>query len=342
VTSTERNIHLGLLGASLAVAVWVFGAQSRSTEPATHSPALSPAADQRSPLSLIPPGSAFVLSADLTKFARAPLGALIAERLGRSSGASKLVKLCGFDPLTRLDQLALAVPSANLAAQERPEDFGIIASGRFSAAEITRCATAAITARAGEPIQTKLGSFDSVRDRKASSGEIASKDGLVVVSGGSYFRELLDSAESERRTAGQRDPSDMRHAELRRALGPGALHATWLLGEGWFERATGGEINARLSPLSALQTVAARVDLERTAQLLVLLDCADDEGATRISSLLDELRSSLKALPLDARLAALAARITVNQTGARLRLVLELSEAELAPVLDALGQSQAP
>ena len=335
MTTTERNIHLGLLGASLAVAVWVFGAQPHSAEPATDSGALSQATDERSPLSIIPPGSAFVLTADLRTFARSPLGASIAERLGRSAGASKLVESCGFDPLARLDQLALAVPSANLVAQERPEDFGIVASGRFSGTEIAHCASAEITARGGEAILTRLGSFASVRDRRANSGEIASKDGLLVVSGGSYFRELLDSAESKRRP-GKQDPRDAQHAELRRTLGPGALLATWLLGEGWFERVAGDDTNARLSPLSALKTVGARLDLGTKAELSVLLECADSEGAQRISSLLAELRSSLDALPLDPALAGIARRVTVSQMGLRLKLELELNQAQLSPVLDAL------
>lgn len=276
-----------------------------------------------------------MLSADLRALARSSLGALIAQRLERSAGASKLVESCGFDPLARLDQLALAIPSANLGAQEHPEDFGIVASGRFSAAEITRCASAAISARGGEAIRTQLGSFDSVRDRRASSGEIAAKDGLLIVSGGSYFRELLDSAESKRGAA-EPNAQGARHAELRRALGPGALLATWLLGEGWFERVAGDDTNARLSPLSALQTVSARLDLAQKAELSVLLECADSEGAQRISSLLGELRSSLDLLPFDPALTRLAKRITVSLLGTRLKLGLELSQVDLSSVLDAL------
>jgi hypothetical protein len=340
VSATERNIHYGVLGVSLALVVWVFGAQPRSAEPATHGHALSPATERRSPLSILPPGSAFVLSLDVRALARAPLGAFIAERLGRSAGASKLESLCGFDPLTRLDQLALAVPSANLAAPERPEDFGIVASGRFAAADIIRCANRAIAARGGEAVQSKLGSFDSVRDRKPSSGEIAAKDGLVVVSDGSYFQKLLDSAESRDSTR-PHDASevrDARHAELRRALGPAPLLLTWLLGENWLERVTGGETNARLSPLSALKTVGARIDVGQTANLRVLLECADSEGATRISSWLFELRSSVKALPLDPALESLATRISVSQSGASLKLSLDLKQAELSAALDALGQ----
>jgi len=342
VTTTERNIHFGVLGASLALAVWVFAAEPHSAGPATRADARARASEERSALSIIPPGSAFLLSADLRSLTRAPLGAFIAERLQRSAGASKFVELCGFDPLTRLDQLALAVPSANLAAPGHPEDFGIVASGRFRAAEIAHCARAAISARSGEAIQTKLGSFDSVRDRKASSGEIAAKDGLVVVSGGSYLRELLDSAEGQPGRDDARDVRDARHAELRRALGPGPLLASWLLGEGWFERVAGDDTNAKLSPLSALKTVSARIDVGQTAELLVVLECADREGATRISSLFSELRSSLGALPLDPALVQIARRITVSQSGAHLKLQLDLNRAELAPVLDALLGPERP
>jgi len=335
VTTTERNIHLALLGASLALAVWVFAAPPPADEPATPRAAHALTSDQRSPLALIPPGSAFVLSADARALARAPLGGFILERIARSAGPSQLAKVCGFEPLTRLEQLALAVPSADLAAQEHPEDFGIVASGRFTAAEITRCAKAAIAARGGDAIQTKLGSFESVRDRRASSGEIASKDGLVVVSGGSYFRELLDSAEGHAAPR-QNEANAALHAELRAALGSGQLLVTWLLGEGWFARVAGDESNARLSPLSALKTLAARVAVADRAELRVLLDCADSEGASRVASLLGELRSSLRALPLDPALATLATRVSVVQTGPRLTLTLELNQAELAPVLDAL------
>ncbi|HEY0469046.1 MAG TPA: hypothetical protein VGC79_32860, partial [Polyangiaceae bacterium] len=325
MSTIERNIHFGLLAASLSLAVWVFAAQPRSAEPATRGGALEPATERRSPLSILPPGSAFMLSMDVRALSRAPLGVFIAERLGRTAGTSKLAELCGFDPLARLDQLALAIPSADLAAMAQP-DFGIVASGRFSAAEIIRCTNAAIAARGGEAIPSRLGSFDSVRDGKSSSGAIAVKDGLVVVSDGNYFRALLDSAEGKRKTSPE-DARGVRHSELRRALGPAPLLVTWLLGEGWLERLTGGEPNARLSPLNALKSVGARVDVGHTVSLLVLLECADSAGATRISSLLDELRSSLKALPLDPALAGVAARIAVNQSGARLKLSLELNRA---------------
>jgi len=81
-----------------------------------------------------------VLSAQIRQLHGAPLGELLSRRLGRAGGAGDFVKLCGIDPLARIDQLALAVPSAGSTAQEHPEDLAIVAEGRFSAAEIVSCA----------------------------------------------------------------------------------------------------------------------------------------------------------------------------------------------------------
>lgn len=275
-----------------------------------------------------------MLSLDVRALAKAPLGAFIAERLGRGVGASKLSESCGFDPLLRLDQLALSIPSANLAVDPHP-DFGVIANGRFTAAEITRCASSVIDARGGEALRSKLDGFDTVRDRNGSSGEIGAKDGLVVVSGGNYFRELLNSAGGVLGNLTQRSARGLQHAELRQALGSGPLLATWLLGDGWFERVAGSDANARLSPLSALKRLGARLNVGETAQLLVLLDCADSAGAERVATLLRDLQASLDVLPLEPSQRAIAKRIRVDQHEARLSLELELNRSELAPVLQA-------
>ena len=145
---------------------------------------------------------------------------------------------------------------------------------------------------------------------------------------------MLDSAEGHGGPpSGARDNQ---HAELRRALGPGTLVATWILSEGWFERVAGEDTNPRLSPLAGLRTVGARVEVSDAVRLLVLLDCGDSEGAARVTSLLTELRSSLDALPVDPALAALAKRIGVSQTGARLKLALDLNEAELSELSSTL------
>ena len=333
---SERAIHLGLLVTALAAAGWAFGSHGHPPRsPSSTSVATKTA--PTAPLSLIPPGSAFVLTADVRKLEHAPLGVLLAQRLSHVGGATQLATSCGFEPLARLDQLALAVPGATLEAQEHPEDFGIVASGRFSAEEIMHCASAVIAARHGEPIRTQLGSFSSVRDRTHSGGEVAARDGgLLLVSDGSYLRALLDAAEGNAPKLERPEARDARHSALRRALGPAPLLATWLLGEGWFERVAGDANNARLSPLGALLAVGARVDAGNAVHVSVLLECTDSDGAARISSLLGELRSSLNALPVDPAVATVARRIAVSQTGARLTLSLDLETSELQPLLDLL------
>ena len=315
---------------------WVFGAHRTAAparEPRAPEAANSNDAGERSLLAMLPPGSAFLLTADLRELRRAPFGNALAQRLGRVGGAAQLGEACGFDPLTRLDQLLLAVPSADLAAQEHPEDFAIVAHGPFTAAQIVHCARAAIGKRGGEAIETRLGSFQSVRDRKGL-GEVAAKDGTLIVSGGRYFRELLDAAEGH--PQGPRAASDARHSELRRALGAGTLLATWLLDAHWFERVAGDDANAHLSPLATLQAVGALVVVAEGVHVLLLLDGADADGATRIARLLTELRASLHALPLDPALSGLAERVTVSQTGARLKLTVDPSPAELTALLGLL------
>ncbi|MET0792277.1 MAG: hypothetical protein ABW061_12210 [Polyangiaceae bacterium] len=330
---SERAIHIGVLLSALAVCGWVFGVHRAVPRAPAADSTGEVVAPQSAVLSIIPPGSAFVLTADVRQLQRAPLGEVLAQRVGHVGGAAELAQLCGFDPLARLDQLALAVPSAGLAAQEHPEDFGIVAEGRFTADEIVRCARAVVTQRGGDPIETHFGKFRSVRDRKASA-EVAANDGLLLVSGGSYFRELLDAAEGQGSL--RKDARDAQHAELRRRLGPGAIVATWLLGEHWFERVAGQDGNARLSPLGTLQAVGAHIDVSETAHVLLLLDCADSEGASRIKSLLGELRASLHALPLDPALSGLAERVSVSQTGAQLTLVVDPTPSELTALLGSL------
>ena len=330
---SERAIHIGVLISAVTLAAWVFGTHAHDTPP---SALLASPTQPISPLSVLPPGSAFVLSADVARLEQAPLGPFLAKRLGHLGRASDLGKLCGFDPLTRLAQLALAVPAAGEAAQEHADDFGIVATGRFSASEITRCASAAIAQRGGEPALSTLGGFSSVRDRKGSGGEVASKDGLLIVSGGSYFRELVDAADGNAPAREHEDPRDARHAALRRALGSGDIVATWLLSDRWFERVS-GDSSARLSPFGAVRALGARLIVSSDVRVSVLLECVDADGATRIATLIGDMRTSLGSLALAPALSDAARRIELSPAGAELRLSLTLSQDELAALFDALS-----
>jgi hypothetical protein len=333
---SERAIHIGVLVSAIALAAWVFGTRAHDAGPGAQRVVSATSKSTMSPLSLLPSGSAFVLDADIARLVQAPLGPFLAERLGHLGRASELGKLCGFDPLARLAQLALAVPAAGEAAEEHADDFGIVATGRFSAAEITRCANAAIAQRGGEAALSTLGGFSSVRDRKGGGGEVAAKDGLLIVSGGSYFRELLDAADGNAPAREHEDARDARHAVLRRALDSGDIVATWLLSDGWFERVS-GDSSARLSPLGAVKALGARLIVTSDVRVSVLLECADAEGATRIAALIGDMRASLGSLALAPALSDAARRIELDRAGAELRLSLTLGQNELAALFDALS-----
>jgi hypothetical protein len=181
-----------------------------------------------------------------------------------------------------------------------------------------------------------LGGFSSVRDRKGGGGEVATKDGLLIVSGGSYFRELLDAADGNAPTSEHEDPREARHAALRRALGSGDIVASWLLSDGWFERVS-GDTSARLSPLGTVKALGARLIVTSDVRVSVLLECADADGATRIATLLDDMQSSLGSLALAPALSDAARRIELGRAGAELRLSLTLSQDALGALFDTLS-----
>ena len=73
----------------------------------------------------------------------APLGPFLAERFGRlGSGAGDLASLCGFDALSALDQMALAVPSAAMAAEVRngTDAVEFVAGPKFNEISLVTCA----------------------------------------------------------------------------------------------------------------------------------------------------------------------------------------------------------
>jgi len=283
-----------------------------------------------SPLSFVPPGPAFVLSADIAALRRAAIGRMIAKRLNGMLGASSSwSKLCDFDPLVALDQVALAMPSSTEGEPGTGTDVAFVATGSFSAAQITRCATAAIGSRGGDPVTSQIGTFSTVRDRKTTDGEVAARNGgPLILSGGAYFRELLDAAEGHAPKLEHQDPRDAEHSELRRAVGAGTVVASWLPGAHWLERIAGE--GAQLSPLKELRAVALRADLADSPRLIALLACSNAAAANQIYQLLLALSTTL-----DPKLAALNRRVVMTQNDGRLRLELALSEAELEALVDA-------
>lgn len=318
-----RLVHAGLLLALvLAIAAILHFVPARRA-PAASAPVLL------RPLEIVPPGAAFVLSADLAALRANPLARRVfAQRLRNVAAAPED---CGLDPVNDLDELVIAVEDARAFGElERPFASGalaVVANGKFRTAAVSDCAAASIRARGGEPVLTPIGSFVGVRDQKRGGAEIVARDGLLVVSEGAYLRALLDAADGKAAHGNDLERTrDRLHGELRRRLGENTpIRATLSLQPGWLEQAL-GEPEASASPLSKLRSAAAGVTLGTALGVNALLvsETAADGKA---------LESVVRSLVRDAELKSVA----IRTNGAELEVHADLSEAAVEALLRALS-----
>jgi hypothetical protein len=168
----------------------------------------------------VPAGPALLVTLDVaalpTSATRQLLGAGESRLLG-------LRELCGFEPLLGLRQLALAMPITDADA-DSSGDFALIAATTLEPEPVLRCAEAVIRKRGGMPARSRLADFESVRDRSKPLGEVAiRKDGLFVLSGGNYFRAVVDAASGADAPDEAARLRHAMHAKVRRQLGSNQL-----------------------------------------------------------------------------------------------------------------------
>lgn len=233
-------------------------------------------------LAYFPTGARVVVTVDVERMRGTALGRLLAASGRELPGLGRLEEVCGFDPTEAIDEVGVALPTAPLSGAAET-DFAAVMMGDFSTVQLTACATAIVNQRGGEAVQSRLGSFTSVRDRRErDGGEIAVRDeGPVILGGGSYLREVVDTAEG-------RVPSEQqegRHAELRNRVGkPGALLASWVIADGpTAESPT--EVDAALS---ALRGGALRLDFTPGLELKLLLACDSKPGRDQVTAAVEQ------------------------------------------------------
>jgi hypothetical protein len=286
-------------------------------------------APPRKPLEIIPAGSAFVLSADLVELGKSPLvRRLLSDRL---RDLARKEDGCELDPLRDLDELVISVPSAARIGEELSNPFSsgalaLVASGRFRAQAVAACATSAINARGGDPVRTQIGSFVGVRDRKRGQAEIVARDGLLVLSEGSYLRALLDAADGKGAPGSELERTqDRLHAELRRKLGEHApLRATLALSPGWLEQAL-ADPDAGASPLAKLRSAAAGVELGDALALRALLVSETPDDRLALEKLLRDLARDA-GLTLSTRASGVELEVRTTVSEATLELLLRARE----------------
>jgi hypothetical protein len=249
-----------------------------------------------SPLAAIPVGAAFVLDIDFARLRRSTAGAELAKLgLRRFSGTGASDE---FQPLRDVNEVVIAMPGSARLAREgtsvfEPGAVAVVAVGRFSGAAAADAAVDRIRKRGGEPVRTELGSFESVRDLGAG-GEVAARDGMVVLSDGAYLRAVLAAAEGRRRDGTEAErASDGVHAELRRTFARNApVTATLALPEGWLEAAL-RDPEVRASPLALVRSAAVRLDVAESLSFHVLLVCTTAEDCARVRAFVRNARDDL-------------------------------------------------
>ncbi len=180
------------------------------------------------PYDAVPRDSFLVATVNLAELRRSPLHDVLfgRETLGRERstdvpvlgakalGIAKLADACGFDPLTRVEQLAVAVPE-----EGDKGELGMAARVSVTREELSRCTTNLAGQRGGKVETKDVGSFVVVEDSagalEAARPRLAyGHGGLLVVGRGAWFDAMIEAANGKKPSA--RDAQA--HVALRSSL----------------------------------------------------------------------------------------------------------------------------
>jgi len=301
---------------------------------AVHDPEpLVPISVRTAAIDAAPQGAAILVLADMRALRASPLVAPYLAGDREVEGLGKLREACGFDPIASIDEIALVVPDAP------DSDFGVVAVGGFADTAVLECAGKIVSARGGKPVASTVGSFKTVRDSTtASSGEVASRPGgILLLGGGTYLRTMIDTADGALPSA----KSDAVHAELDAALSEYAtVRVTFALSP--TQRATiNEEIGASggRAPKALASVKAAAVGLRLVgdkAEMLAILRCDDPSAAIDVAAFLNQSRERAASAPVTTLInaAPLVQRIAVSVEGSDVRAKLDVTVAEVEAVVD--------
>jgi len=131
----------------------------------------------------------------------------------RAIGIGKLADACGFDPLSRVETLALGVPE-----EGDKGELGVAARVTVTSDELSKCTTNLATQRGGKVETKDIGSFtvieDSTSQEPARPRLAYGHGGLLVVGRGAWFDAMLAAADGKK--PGVREAEQ--HAAMRMSL----------------------------------------------------------------------------------------------------------------------------
>jgi hypothetical protein len=289
-----------LLVVGIVLAVWLSG---RARQPRRGVEQRVAATD---PLLLVPAGPRLLISADV-----ASLMKVAASDLARLGG-DKLLGLgqtCGFEPMLSLRRAVFAMPFGG-------GDFAVIADTSIEQERGLKCAELVIQKRGGSAGRAKLGAFTSVRDLSKPLGEVAMRaDGLFVLSGGQYFRDVMDAASGTVKADEAAKLRTQLHHSVRDKLGEAELELT-LLPEA-------------SSVLRGVVAVGLALRIQSDITLRGLVACASPEACGQARGVIENTKTELAKEPGLSGLASLR----VIEQGDRLELSAHLPREQLGPLL---------
>lgn len=170
-----------------------------------------PTPREPSALDAVPAQSFLVATIDIEALRASPLG----EQLGTlgEAGIARVKRTCGFDPLERATELAIAIPE-----EEAPGEFGVVARADLTAIEVASCAEKLARERGERTrVEERPGGFTVVEEQggeRTVSRIALRKGGPLLVGAGHWLDAMMETVRTGRHSV-RDDPT---HTSLRKAV----------------------------------------------------------------------------------------------------------------------------
>lgn len=207
LSDNARAALIGVGGTLAAVLVWGGLHSGKPTEP----------------LDAVPKDAFLVATMNLTELRQSPIYDVILGKdalpLTKGLGMGKLADACGFDPLSRVEKLAVAVPE-----EGDKGELGVAARVNVNRDELEKCTEAMADQRGGKVETREAFGFVIVED--GSGGGVAKPrlafghGNILVVGRGAWFDAMLSAADGK--SPGLADARE--HVALRTSL---TRHEGW-------------------------------------------------------------------------------------------------------------------
>lgn len=264
-------------------------------------------------------------------------------------GLGTLENACGFDPLSRVERLAIGVPE-----EGDKGELGVAARVMVTHEELSKC-TNALAAQRGGKIETKqVGGFDVVED-PASEGAARPRlafghDGLLIVGRGAWFDAMLETADGTKPGAKEA----LAHASMRTSLtskegwGQPTVVVTALLPRTLRDRIKnemGAELGSKddsqntmggVLGVSAVGLAIRAGEVGAAIDAAIELACDGDDACSAVEKLIlkKRLDGSKELMLRMIGLGPLLDSIDVKRDGRRVRVTAGASAGALASTID--------